>query len=170
MEKWFTSRLPDRFGISMRSLCAPSMTTAGSPAVSVVVPGLQLVSDPTAPFLPAPSLAFPDASGTVAPEMCATSRSTMGLGGATASAPADEPPAIATHVQAAASTIPRLTLPSQVVALRGTDRTTRTVRGFAAVEAHARAVILVEGVSDRIAVETLAARRGRDLAGEGVAV
>ena len=31
-----------------------------------------------------------------------------------------------------------------------------------------RAVILVEGVSDRIALETLAARRGRDLAAEGV--
>ena len=33
-----------------------------------------------------------------------------------------------------------------------------------------RAVVLVEGESDRIAVETLAARRGRDLASEGVAV
>ena len=33
-----------------------------------------------------------------------------------------------------------------------------------------RAVILVEGISDRIAVETLAARRGRDLDAEGVAV
>ena len=33
-----------------------------------------------------------------------------------------------------------------------------------------RAVILVEGVSDRIAVETLAGRRGRDLAAEGVSV
>ena len=33
-----------------------------------------------------------------------------------------------------------------------------------------RAVVLVEGDSDRAAVETLAARRGRDLAGEGVAV
>ena len=31
-----------------------------------------------------------------------------------------------------------------------------------------RAVVLVEGESDRIAVETLAARRGRDLAAEGV--
>jgi hypothetical protein len=31
-----------------------------------------------------------------------------------------------------------------------------------------RAVILVEGVSDRIALETLAVRRGRDLAAEGV--
>ena len=33
-----------------------------------------------------------------------------------------------------------------------------------------QAVILVEGVSDRIALETLAARRGRDLAAEGVKV
>ena len=33
-----------------------------------------------------------------------------------------------------------------------------------------RAVILVEGTSDRIAVETLAERRGRDLAAEGVSV
>jgi hypothetical protein len=33
-----------------------------------------------------------------------------------------------------------------------------------------RAVILVEGVSDRVAVEALAERRGRDLAAEGVAV
>ena len=33
-----------------------------------------------------------------------------------------------------------------------------------------KAVVLVEGPSDRIALETLAARRGRDLAAEGVAV
>ena len=33
-----------------------------------------------------------------------------------------------------------------------------------------QAVVLVEGPSDRIALETLAARRGRDLAAEGVAV
>lgn len=33
-----------------------------------------------------------------------------------------------------------------------------------------RAAVLVEGVSDRVAVETLAAQRGRDLAAEGVAV
>jgi hypothetical protein len=33
-----------------------------------------------------------------------------------------------------------------------------------------RAVVLVEGVSDRVAVETLAARRGRILQAEGVAV
>jgi hypothetical protein len=33
-----------------------------------------------------------------------------------------------------------------------------------------RAVILVEGISDRIAVETLAVRRGRDLEAEGIAV
>lgn len=34
----------------------------------------------------------------------------------------------------------------------------------------ARAVVLVEGISDRIALETLAARRGRDLVVEGVTV
>lgn len=34
----------------------------------------------------------------------------------------------------------------------------------------ARTVVLVEGVSDQIAVETLAARRGRDLTAEGVVV
>jgi hypothetical protein len=33
-----------------------------------------------------------------------------------------------------------------------------------------RAVVLVEGVSDRVALETLARRRGRDLAAEGVSV
>jgi hypothetical protein len=33
-----------------------------------------------------------------------------------------------------------------------------------------RAVVLVEGNSDRVALETLAARRGRDLAAEGVSV
>ena len=33
-----------------------------------------------------------------------------------------------------------------------------------------RTVLLVEGVSDRVAVETLAARRGRDLGAEGVSV
>jgi len=36
--------------------------------------------------------------------------------------------------------------------------------------AAARAVVLVEGISDQIAVETLAVRRGRDLGAEGVAV
>jgi hypothetical protein len=36
--------------------------------------------------------------------------------------------------------------------------------------AAARAVVLVEGVSDQIAVEMLAARHGRDLAAEGIAV
>src|SRR5262245_45770524 len=39
-----------------------------------------------------------------------------------------------------------------------------------AVRADARAVVLVEGISDRVAVETLAERRGRNLAGEGVVV
>jgi hypothetical protein len=34
----------------------------------------------------------------------------------------------------------------------------------------ARAIVLVEGISDQVALETLAARRGRDLDGEGVLV
>jgi hypothetical protein len=38
------------------------------------------------------------------------------------------------------------------------------------VDEEPRAVVLVEGISDRIAVEALAERRGRDLAAEGVAV
>jgi hypothetical protein len=33
-----------------------------------------------------------------------------------------------------------------------------------------RAVVLVEGVSDRVALETVAARRGRDLAADGVSI
>ena len=36
--------------------------------------------------------------------------------------------------------------------------------------AAARAVVLVEGISDQIAVETLAVRHGRDLAAEGIVV
>jgi hypothetical protein len=40
----------------------------------------------------------------------------------------------------------------------------------AAPGAGVRAVVLVEGISDRAAVETLAERRGRDLAADGVAV
>ena len=34
----------------------------------------------------------------------------------------------------------------------------------------ARTVVVVEGISDRVAIETLADRRGRDLAAEGIAV
>jgi hypothetical protein len=48
----------------------------------------------------------------------------------------------------------------------GPDATTRALVGAEG----ARAVVLVEGFSDQIAIETLAARRGRDLAAEGVAV
>ena len=47
--------------------------------------------------------------------------------------------------------------------------TEATVRALAKTES-ARAVVLVEGVSDQIAVETLAGRRGHDLSAEGVAV
>ena len=47
--------------------------------------------------------------------------------------------------------------------------TEATARALAKVAA-AEAVVLVEGISDQIAVETLAARRGRDLDAERVAV
>jgi hypothetical protein len=47
--------------------------------------------------------------------------------------------------------------------------TEATARALTRAEA-ARAVVLVEGVSDQIAVETLAGRRGRELAAEGIAV
>ena len=39
-----------------------------------------------------------------------------------------------------------------------------------ASEASARAIVLVEGISDRAALEALAARRGRDLEAEGVSI
>lgn len=39
-----------------------------------------------------------------------------------------------------------------------------------AIGVDARAVVLVEGISDRVALETLAGRRGRDLVEEGVSV
>jgi hypothetical protein len=38
------------------------------------------------------------------------------------------------------------------------------------IEGDPTAVVLVEGTSDKVAIETLAARRGRDLAAEGIAV
>ena len=44
-----------------------------------------------------------------------------------------------------------------------------TIRELARVE-DARAIVLVEGISDQIAIETLAMRRGRDLDGEGVLI
>jgi len=41
---------------------------------------------------------------------------------------------------------------------------------MSAMDEQTRAVVLVEGVSDRVALETLAERRGRDLRAEGVSV
>ena len=41
---------------------------------------------------------------------------------------------------------------------------------FYEMAAEPHAVVLVEGISDKIALEALAARRGRDLAAEGVAI
>jgi hypothetical protein len=50
---------------------------------------------------------------------------------------------------------------------RGGPQATR--RALARVS-DSRAIVLVEGISDQIALETLAARRGRDLDGEGISV
>ena len=47
--------------------------------------------------------------------------------------------------------------------------TQATARALARVE-DSRAIVLVEGISDQIALETLAARRGRDLDAEGVVI
>ncbi len=44
------------------------------------------------------------------------------------------------------------------------------IRGSEIAAVDARAVVLVEGISDQIAVETLAARLGRNLDSEGIAV
>jgi hypothetical protein len=52
----------------------------------------------------------------------------------------------------------------------GPEAATQATAVALARTADARAVILVEGISDQIALETLAVRRGRDLAAEGVAV
>ena len=47
--------------------------------------------------------------------------------------------------------------------------TQATARALARV-ADSRAIVLVEGISDQIALETLAVRRGRDLVGEGIVI
>jgi hypothetical protein len=47
--------------------------------------------------------------------------------------------------------------------------TEATVRALARLK-DARGAVLVEGISDQIALESLAARRGRDLSGEGVVI
>lgn len=49
-------------------------------------------------------------------------------------------------------------------------RTTRSQQTATWLEADASALVLVEGISDRIALETLAGRRGRDLHEEGVQI
>lgn len=74
--------------------------------------------------------------------------------------------------------VTRRSLAHQALAgyVRGPSATTRAnAEALERVEAlarerRARAVVLVEGISDQIAVETLALRRGRDLATEGVVV
>lgn len=52
----------------------------------------------------------------------------------------------------------------------GPDAPLRATASALARARHARSVVLVEGISDQIAVETLARLQGRDLQGEGVAV
>ena len=52
----------------------------------------------------------------------------------------------------------------------GPDAPLAAAAEAAAQAESARALILVEGISDRIALETLAERQGRDLPGEGVVV
>jgi hypothetical protein len=52
----------------------------------------------------------------------------------------------------------------------GTDAPLRATEAALERAQHARSVVLVEGISDQIAVETLASLRSRDLAKEGVAV
>jgi hypothetical protein len=52
----------------------------------------------------------------------------------------------------------------------GPGRRRRLVKERSGGQSTVSAIVLVEGESDRIAVETLAARRGRDLAAEGVLV
>jgi hypothetical protein len=63
---------------------------------------------------------------------------------------------------------------SRLVAVTGPAGSSNGVLAAAARAGQAAAascaVILVEGVSDQAAIESLAARRGRDLAGEGVFV
>jgi len=46
----------------------------------------------------------------------------------------------------------------------------RSRTSLQAVNEQTRAVVLVEGISDRVALETLAQRRGRDLEAEGISV
>jgi len=66
----------------------------------------------------------------------------------------------------------RRELASELLAgyVRGPAAATEATAAALAKTAGARAVILVEGVSDQIALETLAVRRGRDLGAEGIVV
>ena len=66
----------------------------------------------------------------------------------------------------------RRELASELLAgyVSGPAAATEATAAALAKTAGARAVILVEGVSDQIALETLAVRRGRDLGAEGIVV
>lgn len=52
----------------------------------------------------------------------------------------------------------------------GPEAATQATAAALARTEGARAIVLVEGISDQIALETLAVRRGRDLAAEGVTI
>lgn len=54
--------------------------------------------------------------------------------------------------------------------MKGRAKSTPTEGAHPLDRVHPRAVVFVEGISDRVALETLAARRGRDLAAEGVSI
>jgi len=76
------------------------------------VVGLQLVSDPTGPFFPAPAFPLPDRSGTLGPEVCAKSRSMIGCGPATPAVLDRRPDALAgtaSTMQTATNAMTRLT-------------------------------------------------------------
>jgi hypothetical protein len=66
----------------------------------------------------------------------------------------------------------RRELASELLAgyVSGPAAATEATAAALAKTADARAVVLVEGISDQIALETLAVRRGRDLRAEGVVV
>src|SRR4051794_32864288 len=52
----------------------------------------------------------------------------------------------------------------------GEDAAMASVEGLSVATHQARAIVLIEGVSDLCAIEALAERRGRDLAAERVAI
>jgi hypothetical protein len=64
----------------------------------------------------------------------------------------------------------RLALEALAGSVNGPDAPIRATAAALAEAATARSVVLVEGISDQIALDTLAERQGRDLAAEGVVI